>query len=267
MLDALIDTLMALWNAPGREKALPTLFAFLAVGISTCIFLMQVGLPTLSRLSPPSSPGSLQGQAGRSNSLAIKSHVTASVQVIAVSTPVQTGGDTKNSPTPIPTPAQATTYPPAPAPMPVQLPGIVSLPDIYSPVYTGATDIVSTDTIPAKSEIHEPIRHSSPRKTATSVPTVDATTVAPTATATGGTITPMPTQAPTTVAPTLPPTPIAVATPTVVVPTNAPTPTNPVPVYPATPTSASTPAKTVTVSPAIVPTDTGRATVSPTAKH
>ena len=267
MLDALVDTLMALWNATWREKALPTLFAFLAVGISTCIFLMQVGLPTLSRLSSPSSPASLQGQASRSDSLAIKPHVTASVQVIAVSTPVQTGADTKNSPTPVPAPTQATTYSPAPAPMPVQLPGIVSLPDIYA--YTGTTDIVSTDTTPAKSRLHESSRHSSPRKTATPVPTVAVTTVAPTATATGGTITPIPTPAPTTAAPTPLPTPIAAATPTVVVPTNVPTPTNPVPVYPATPTSASTPANTVTVSPAIVPTDTGRATgvASPTANH
>lgn len=263
MLDALVDTLMALWNATWREKVGSTLFAFLAVGISTCIFLMQVGLPNISRLSSPSSSTSLQGQASRSDSLTIKLHVTASVQAIIVSTPVQTGGDTKNSPTPIPVPTQNTPPAPIPAPMPVQLPGIVSLPDIYA--YTRTTDIASTDTTPAKSRVHESGRHSSPRKTATPVSTVGITTVAPTATAIGSTIAPMPTPAPTTIAPT----PIVVATPTVVVPINGPTPTNLVPVYPATPTSASIPANIVTVSPAIVPADTGRATaaVSPTANH
>ena len=263
MFDALVDTLMALWNSTWREKVVPTFLAFLVVGVSLFLFFVQIDLFSFSPLSSVSSRSGLQHHSKKSASLAINPHVTSNVHTTAVPTPVRVS-NTKDAltPTPIPAPMEAagnTTYPPAPALIPVAMPGIVSAPGLNASTDIGTTSIASTDTSPAMQENRPRARHNISPTTVAPVPSKVATTraTAPaiattTVNGTAAPVLPTPTLVATPTSP--PPTTLVGGTPTAAMPTSAPTPTTFAPVYPDTPVSKSDSANKITISPDIVAT-------------
>ncbi len=228
MFNALVDTLMALWNATWREKVAPVFVAVLVVGVSVFLFVV-LSLPTFSPRSAASSHGGLEKQSKKS--VAINPHATGSVQAIAVPTPAQTS-DTKNSPlqTPIPasTEGSATHYSPTPIPTSLPGPGIVIDPGIDGSAYIGTTNIAPTDTSPASKEVYPPVKHDTPSHTAvTSAPSVAATPRATLPASINGTPTPVSTLSPPPTIVVTPPTGGVEVTPTVVIPVGGPTPTPP----------------------------------------
>lgn len=246
MFDALVDTLMALWNATWRETVVSGFVAFLIGGVCLFLFFVQLGLPIFPEPSSASSPASLQRQPTRSGSLAINVHRTSSVLATAVPVSAKSH-DTKALS--VPTPTSATTEAPGdtasvptpipalpPALLPVDMPGIVPAPGLDGSTNIGTTNPFPMRTSSSMKKAHPPTRHHPPSAPIAPVPppVVTARATSPAATLPTAAVpeTPVPSVPTSVAAPVSPPPTLVEVTPTVVIPASAPTPTSYVPIYP-----------------------------------
>lgn len=247
MFDALVDTLMALWNATWRETVVSGFVAFLIGGVCLFLFFVQLGLPLFPEPSSASSPASLQRQLTRSGSLALRPHRISSMTATTVPVPVKSSKDLLvPTSTPVPTEAPSDTmYVPTslPALFPVDMPGIIPAPGLDGSTNIGTTNISSMRTSSSMKKAHPSIRHNPPPATVASVPspvvTARATSSATTVPTAAVPETPVP-SVPTSVATSISPPPALIeVTPTVVIPASAPTPTTYLPIYPVAPVLTS----------------------------